>query len=66
MAKRVKRHCNNGCKKHNLKSYSVRQQGQLPTDGAVSERAFEIIGTDFGGPIYYKTKKSQENKSYII
>ena len=52
--------------RNNLKAYSVRQQGQLPTDRAVSERAFEVIGTDFGGPIYYKTKKSEENKSYII
>lgn len=65
LAKRVIRHCN-GCEKHNSKAYSVRQQGQLPTDRAVGERAFEVTGTVFGGPIFYKTKKSQENKSYII
>ena len=49
LAKWVIRHCY-GCKKHHLKSYSVRQQGQLPTDKSVGERTFEVIVTNFAGP----------------
>ena len=63
--KQVTRHCY-GCKQHHLKAYSVRQQGQLSTGKTVSERAFEVNGTNFSEIIYYKTKKSKENKSYII
>ena len=49
-----------------MQAYSVRQQGQLPTDRTVGEKAFEVNGTDFAETIYYKTEKSKENKSYII
>ena len=60
-AKQVIRHCY-GCKKHHLKAYSVCQQGQLPTDRSVGERASEVNGTNFTGPTYYKTKKSKKTK----
>ena len=65
LTKRVIRNCY-GCKKHHLKAYSQPQKGQLPTDRFVGERAFDVIGTDFAGPIYYRKNNYKENKSYIL
>ena len=36
--------------------------GLLPTN---SETAFEIIGTDFTGPIKYKQYKKRKGKAYL-
>ena len=61
MSKRVIRQ-RYGCKKYHLKAYPVRQQGQLPTDRTVGERAFEVIGTDFLDPITIKQRKAKETR----
>ena len=61
MSKRVIRQ-RYGCKKHHLKAYPVRQQGQLSTDRIVGERAFEVIGTNLLDPITIKQRKAKETR----
>ena len=40
-------------------------RGPLPTDRTNGGAAFEVIGTDFAGPIKYKQRKRSEEKAYL-
>ena len=65
LAKRVIRHFY-GCKKHHLKAYSVRQQGQLPTDKTVGERAFELKSLVLISLNPFTTKQRKVKKTRVI
>ena len=40
--------------------------GKLPTDRTTGGAAFEVIGTDFAGPIRYRCSNKRERKSYLV
>ena len=40
--------------------------GPLPTDRTHGAAAFEVIGTDFAGPIIYKLSAKREGKAYMV
>ena len=63
LSKSVIRNCY-GCKKFRSLLYHCPKPGQLTKDR--TEKRFEVIGTDYAGPIYYKTKKKNELKTYIL
>ena len=54
-----------GCKRFNSLPYPGVKSGSLPNDRAEQAMAFQVvIGTDFAGPIYYRTKtKNQKHTS---
>ena len=63
LTKSVVRKCYD-CKRFNLLPYAGVQRGPLPNDKTEQAMPFQVIGTDFAGPIYYRTKK-KEKKSTI-
>ena len=64
LSKSVVRNCY-GCKKFSLPYHSPKT-GPLPKDRTEKCFPFEDIGTDYAGPVYYKTKKKNEFKAYIL
>ena len=55
-----------GCKKFRSLQYHSPKPRPLPKDRTEKCFPFEVIGTDYAGPIYYKTKKKNELKAYIL
>ena len=55
-----------GCKKFRSLPYHSPKPGPLPKDRTKKCFPFEVIGTDYEGPIYYQTKKKNELKAYIL
>ena len=53
------------CKKFRSLPYHSPKPGPLPKDQTEKFFPFEVIGTDYAGPIYYKTKKKSELKAYL-
>ena len=45
---------------------TLQKPGPLPKDRTEKYFPFEVIGTDYAGPIYYKIKKKNELKAYIL
>ena len=64
LSKSVVRNCYE-CKKFSLPYHSPKT-GPLPKDRSEKCFPFEVIGTDYVGPVYYKTKKKNELKAYIL
>ena len=54
-----------GCKRFRALPLTTPAPGPLPTDRTNSGTAFEVIGTDFAGPIMYKQYKKREGKAYL-
>ena len=65
LSKSIIRNCY-GCKKFRSLPYHSPKPGPLPKDRTEKCFPFEVIGTDYAGPIYYKTKKKNELKAYIL
>ena len=65
LMKRVIRNCF-GCKRFQVKPFATPPQGQLPIDRTTGSRPFQVIGTDFAGPIIYHAKNKRKKKSYIL
>ena len=65
LSKSVIRNCY-GCKKFGILPYRSPESGSLPKDRTEKCFRFEVIGTDYAGPIYYKTEKKSELKPYIL
>ena len=65
LSKSLIRNCY-GCKKFRSLPYHSPKPGPLPKDRTEKCFPFEVIGTDYAGPIYYKTKKKSELKAYIL
>ena len=38
----------------------------MPSDLTLGGAAFEVIGTDFAGPIYHKLSQKREGKAYLV
>lgn len=54
-----------GCKRFRALPLTVPPSGPLPTDRTHGGAAFEVIGTDFVGPIYYKTVPETRRESIL-
>ena len=54
------------CKIFNSLPYPGVKPGPLPNDGTEQAMPFQVIGTDFAGPIYYCTKTKKEQKAHIL
>ena len=54
------------CKKFRILLYYSPKPGALPKDRPEKWFPFEFIGTDHAGPIYYKNKRKNELKTYIL
>ena len=54
-----------GCKRFIASPLTVPPPGPLPTDRTNGGAAFEVIGTDFAGPIKYKQRKKSDEKAYL-
>ena len=65
LSKSVTRNCY-GCKKFRRLPYHSPKSGPLPKDRTEKYFPFEVIGTDYAGTIYFKTKKKSELKAYIL
>ena len=55
-----------GCKQHYAVPYPQPKPGPLPKDRSEAAMPFEVIGTDYTGPIYYRTKLKRESKACIL
>ena len=55
-----------GCKRFRAIPLTVPPPGPLPTDRTLGGAAFEVIGTDFAGPIYFKLSQKREGKAYLV
>ena len=55
-----------GCKRFQVKHFATPPQDQLPIGRITGSRPFQVIGTDFAGPIMYLAKNEKEKKSYIL
>ena len=55
-----------GCKRFIASPLTVPPPGPLPTDRTDGGTTFEVIGTDFAGPIKYKQRKKGEEKAYLV
>ena len=65
LSKSVIRNCY-GYKKFRSLPYHFPKPWPLLKDRTEKCFPFEVIGTDYAGPIYYKTKKKNELKTYIL
>lgn len=64
LVKSVRNKCY-GCKRFNATPARNPIPGQLPEDRTTVGAAFEIIGTDFAGPVKYKQGKKSQGNSYL-
>lgn len=65
LVKRVRKRCY-GCKTFSNSGFSNTTPGLLPCDRTEGCRAFQIVGTNYVGPIIYKKKQKAEGKTYIL
>ena len=65
LTKSVVRKCY-GCKRFNSLPYPGVKPGPLPNDRTEQAMSFQVIDTDFAGPIYDRTKTKKESKAYIL
>ena len=54
------------CKRHYAVPYPQPKPVPLPTDRSEAAMPFQVIGTDYAGPIYYRTKSKKESKAHIL
>ena len=55
-----------GCKRFNSIPYPGVKPGPLPNDRTEQAKPFEVLSTDFAGPIYYRAKTKKESEAYIL
>ena len=65
LVKKVRRTCW-GCKRFQATPFDPPLQATLPTDRVCGEKAFEVVGVDFAGPIYYKRGSGRQGKAYLV
>ena len=59
-------HWCNSCKRFKAIKYFAPVPGQLLTDRTYGYRAFQTVGLDYAGPIFYKGKQKNLKKAYIL
>ena len=65
LAKTVIHRCNS-CKRFQAITHFAPVPGQLPTDRTNGYRAFQTVGLDYAGLIFYKGKNKNLMKAYIL
>ena len=55
-----------GCKRFQITAFANPLPGALPLDRTVGNRAFQVIGVDYAGPLYYRISRTKEEKAYIL
>ena len=65
VVKSVRSNCS-GCKRFTTVPITKPAPGKLPKDRTQGGAAFEVIGTDFAGPIRYRMPNKREGKSYLL
>ena len=55
-----------GCKRFRALPVRAPPPGLLPKERTDISGAFEVIGTDFAGPILYKLRNKREGKAYLV
>ena len=55
-----------GCKRFRATPLAVPTPGLLPNDRTTGGTAFEVIGTDYAGPILYQLTPNRKGKAYLI
>ena len=55
-----------GCKPFRATHYPNPKPGLLPRDRIEQALPFEIVGTNYPGPLYYKSKSKKELEAYIL
>ena len=64
LAKKVMSQCH-GCKRFHTAPAPNPPPGNLPKERTDGTTPFDVVGVDYAGPIYYRSKKS-DGKSYIL
>ena len=54
-----------GCKRSRATAFAAPSPGQLPEDQITGDTAFEVVGTDFAGPIRYRRAAKREEKASV-
>ena len=65
LVKRVIKGCF-GCRRFQAIAVANPPPGKLPQDRTVGDRAFQVLGVDYAGPLYYRAKTSKQAKAYIV
>ena len=65
LVKRFKKGCYR-CKRFQTVAFQTPPPGLLPRDRTEGYRAFQIVDTDYAGPIIYKRKQKTEGKAYVL
>ena len=55
-----------GCKRFRATPFVAPPPGQLLEARTTGETAFEVVGTDFAGPIQYRRAGKRERKAYLV
>ena len=64
LTKAIRSKCN-GCKRFRATAAAIPAPGLLPEDRTTVGTAFEVIGTDFAGPIRFRQTQKKEGKAYL-
>ena len=65
LVKKIRKDCH-GCKRFQVTAFADPPPGNLPLDRTVGSRAFQVIGVDYAGPLYYKVGPNKERKAYVL
>ena len=65
LVKKVRKNCY-GCKRFQVTALAKPPPGNLPLDRNVGSRAFQVVGVDYAGPLYFKVSQNKEAKAYIL
>ena len=65
LTKKVIKQCY-GCRRFQVRAAARPPPGNLPRDRTEGNRAFQVVGVDFAGPIKYRVTQKKEGKAYII
>ena len=55
-----------GCKRFQLTAVKTLVSGLLTKDRTEASRGFQVIGTDYAGPVLYKLKPKNEGKTFLL
>ena len=65
LAKKIRSNCF-VCKRFQITAFANPPPGALSLDRTVGKRAFQVIGVDYAGPLYYRISPTKEGKAYIL
>ena len=62
LAKKIRSNCF-GCKIFQITAFANPSSGARPLDRTVGNRAFQVFGVDYAGPLYYRIFPTKEGKA---